>query len=66
MRLELTTLVVIGTDCTGSCKSNYHTITPTMISIINIKINFTLQYLIDINFYANISNYVTICEQQDV
>ena len=27
---ELTTLVVIGTDCIGSCKSNYHTITPTM------------------------------------
>ena len=24
---ELTTLVVIGTDCTGSCKSNYHTTT---------------------------------------
>jgi hypothetical protein len=24
---ELTTLVVIGTDCTGNCKSNYHTIT---------------------------------------
>jgi hypothetical protein len=24
---KLTTLVVIGTDCTGSCKSNYHTIT---------------------------------------
>jgi hypothetical protein len=23
-------LVVIGTDCTGSCKSNYHTITTTM------------------------------------
>ena len=23
---ELTTLVVIGTDCIGSCKSNYHTI----------------------------------------
>jgi hypothetical protein len=27
--VELTTLVVIGTDCTGSCKSNYHTITTT-------------------------------------
>ena len=27
---ELTTLVVIGTDCTGSCQSNYHTITTTM------------------------------------
>ena len=26
---ELTTLVVIGTDCTGGCKSNYHTITST-------------------------------------
>ena len=26
---ELTTLVVVGTDCTDSCKSNYHTITTT-------------------------------------
>jgi hypothetical protein len=26
---ELTTLVVIGTDCIGSCNSNYHTITAT-------------------------------------
>ena len=26
---ELTTSVVIGTDCTGSCKSNYHTIITT-------------------------------------
>jgi hypothetical protein len=26
---ELATLVVIGTDYTGSCKSNYHTITTT-------------------------------------
>ena len=23
---KLTTLVVVGTDCTGSCKSNYHMI----------------------------------------
>jgi hypothetical protein len=28
-RCELTTSVVIGTDCKGSCKSNYHTITAT-------------------------------------
>ena len=27
---ELTTLVVIGTDCIGSCGSNYHSITTTM------------------------------------
>ena len=26
-RFELTTSVMIGTDCIGSCKSNYHTIT---------------------------------------
>ena len=28
-RFELTTSVVIGTDCIGSCKSNYHAITAT-------------------------------------
>ena len=28
-----TTVVVIGTDCTGSCKSNYHTITTTTVPI---------------------------------
>ena len=30
---ELTTLVVIGIDCTGSCKSNYHTMTTTTAPI---------------------------------
>ena len=29
--LELTTLVVIGTECIGSCESNYHTIMTTMV-----------------------------------
>ena len=33
-RFGLTTLVVIGTDCIGSCKSNYHMITTTMASVI--------------------------------
>ena len=33
-RIELTTSVVIGTDCIGSCKSNYHTVT-TMTAPIN-------------------------------
>ena len=28
---ELTTLMVIGIDCTGSCKFNYHMITATLI-----------------------------------
>ena len=30
-RFELTTSVVIGFDCIGSCKSNYHTITTTTV-----------------------------------
>jgi hypothetical protein len=29
MGFKLTTLVVVGTDCTGSCISNYHTIMTT-------------------------------------
>ena len=28
---ELTALVLIGTDCLGNCKSNYHTITTTTV-----------------------------------
>ena len=28
---ELTTLMAIGTDCMGSCKSNYHTVTTTTV-----------------------------------
>jgi hypothetical protein len=42
---ELTTLVLIGTDCTCSCKSNYHTMmttTPPGITLINqrLYVNF--------------------------
>ena len=35
---ELLTLVVIGIDCTGSCKSNYHTIMDIM-AIENIRVS---------------------------
>jgi len=41
---KLTTLVVIGTDCTGSCKSNYHIIKATMATLI-IKIFLILKNL---------------------
>jgi hypothetical protein len=34
--IQLTTLVVIGTDCIGSCKSNYHMI--KMASVMNVII----------------------------
>ena len=32
-RFELTTSVAIGTDCIGSCKSNYHAITATTAKV---------------------------------
>ena len=51
---ELTMLVVIGTDCIGSCKSNYHTITSTMARHLlkmknSNKSNCSLTY----NFYQS-------------
>jgi hypothetical protein len=46
---ELTILVVIGTDCAGSCKSNYHTITTSLIQQIktcwSINNNFRFLYI---------------------
>ena len=36
-RIQLTTLVMIGTDCTGSCKSNYYTITTTTAPYMSIN-----------------------------
>jgi hypothetical protein len=41
---DLTTLVVIGTDCTGSCKSIYHTLMTTTapyVAVINQKSKIT-------------------------
>ena len=35
---ELTTLVMLGTDCIGSCKSNYHTITTTVAPMLTMKL----------------------------
>ena len=40
---ELTTLVVLGTDCIGSCKSNYHMIT-TMMALIHSGMSLLLKY----------------------
>jgi len=33
--IKLTTIVVIGTDCIGSCKSNYHTITTKTTTLVS-------------------------------
>jgi len=39
---ELTTLVVIRTDCICSCKSNYHTTTTVPIVLLHIAHNITM------------------------
>jgi hypothetical protein len=47
---KLTTSVVIGTDCIGSCKSNYHSITTKMVpTFYKEKIYFYLQTLCVLN-----------------
>ena len=52
-RFELTTSVVIGTDCIGSSKSNYHTITATRYGILYIFLN-------EKNYYMFISPILTM------
>ena len=53
MEFELTTLVVIGTDCIGSCKSNYHTMTttttPIWYKVIKFHICFNTDKTVDFN-----------------
>jgi len=46
---ELTTLVVIGTDCTGCCKSNYHTIMTKTVPVYFGQSGRTLQLTLDWN-----------------
>jgi len=43
-KLYHTTLVVIGTDCTGSCKSNYHTITTMTAPIKMYMVKYLLSW----------------------
>ena len=57
--IELTTLVLIGTDCIGRCKSNYHTITTTTAPCSNLILVYIY---IDISFeYKILCNLYTVC-----
>jgi hypothetical protein len=55
-RFELTTSMVIGTDCIGSCKSKYHTIWYFLFhliiknSIIKIAVNFRIFRIASLDF----------------
>ena len=57
---ELTTFVMIGTDCIGSYKSNYHTITTTTAPV-------NVQYIIDMtvtSFCLSTSVQASVCSNQ--
>ena len=43
-RFEITTSVVIGTDCIDNCKSNYHMITATTAPTVNGYWHFLCRY----------------------
>ena len=66
-RFKLTTSVVIGTDCIGNCKSNYHTITATVAPIIQVKLlsiiyklhSFWPYLIFTGSFYSQVSIYAT-------
>ena len=52
-RFQLTTLVVIDTDCIGSCKSNYHTTTTTTwVILIKTRMKCSLDNLLS-KWYRN-------------
>ena len=53
---ELTTLVVIaiGTDCTGSCKSNYHTIATTTTPVLFVTGKMCLLFLECVYYSLNV------------
>jgi hypothetical protein len=53
-RFELTTLVVIDTDCTGSCKSNYHTIMTTAVPFICTNLNLHIMPNYNVIWLTNI------------
>jgi hypothetical protein len=44
VEVELTMLVVIDTDCIGSCKSNYHMITTTMAPVVGFDSHFLQKF----------------------
>ena len=61
-RFELTTSVVIGVDCIGSCKSNNHTNTVTTAPVYVVKRTFVSWYnlLCPIRFLSYFCNKISL------
>ena len=54
---KLATLVVIGTDCIGSCKSNYHTITITTLPHEDVNLNIWQTSILETSWIVIYSMY---------
>ena len=50
---ELTTLVVISTDCVGSCKSNYHMTTTAPDCPVTVKLSTSIYSIINQLWYIS-------------
>ena len=77
-RFELTTSVVIGTDCIGSCKSSYHMIMTTTVPRVGrcrreeisertvwIYLGWNCQVILHMDLTKFISLYLYNCLDQD-
>ena len=66
---ELTTLVMIGTDCTGSCKSNYHTISwsqwPLYHWVIHDQLNVFIHSIIGLYMINRMFEFINHWVEQD-
>ena len=63
-RLELKVFVVMGANCIGSCKSNYHMITSTVFLAYYSKTQKQLQNAMIVNIMTPKSiMYITILER---
>ena len=61
MGFEHTTLVVVGTDCPGSCKSNYHATTTMTTPEIKRRQYYNYRYII-----ISVQYYIYIMTQGNV
>ena len=61
MGFELTASVVIGTDCMGSCKSNYHTITATTDPVFLYVVKFYVAIYLLLNYHLKVYDKIMCC-----
>jgi len=59
-RFNLTPLVVIGTDCTSSCKSNYYTITTMTASVIKINLPLRFHFPVQVGQLCHCTDWLSL------